>query len=65
MYQPAIKDDLIRKLYRYAKSKGQPMTLALDAILREFLNSVEIEENIAPSKKPAFCVVYMLKQRAE
>lgn len=65
MYQPEIRDDLIRKLYRYAKAKGQPMTKALDDILRNFFNSVEIEEEAVASKKPALCVVYTLKQRAE
>lgn len=37
MYQPKIKDDLIRKLYFRARKEGKKMTHLINAILEEYL----------------------------
>ena len=37
MYQPKIKDKLIRKLYFLAKREGKKMTHVLNEILEEYL----------------------------
>ena len=44
MYSPKIREDLIPILYRLAKKQGQSMTAVVDAILREKLSELEIQE---------------------
>ena len=39
LYQPRIKDDNIRRLYRLGKRKGQKMTKLINLILEEYLNN--------------------------
>lgn len=51
MYSPRIADDLIPKLYRMAKEKSKPMTKIVDDIIREYVLSIETEDN----NKIAFC----------
>ena len=60
MYQPVIQDDLIMMLYRYAKATGQPMTKAIDKILREFLKPINIEEKTVSVKEPLLKKVYSI-----
>lgn len=33
MYQPAIKDEAVRSIYRAKRALGQPMTVVLDELL--------------------------------
>jgi len=42
LYQPRLKDHLIRKLYRVAKRNGIPMTYVVNAILEA--NLIKEEE---------------------
>jgi hypothetical protein len=56
MYQPLIRDELIRKLYRVSRAHEMPMTKMLNTILERALEELEGKEDehtvVMPSKSP-------------
>jgi len=46
-YSPRIKEDLIPVLYRLGKLEGRPMTVLLDAILRNELKCWRSCKNVS------------------
>ena len=47
MYSPKISGELISKLYQLGKAYKKPMTKVVDEILRDYLNKVEIREEMS------------------
>ena len=53
MYQPAISDENIRRLYQMKLRERKPMTRLLDQILNDFFSSYE-PEIITERKEPTW-----------
>ena len=43
MYQPELKDEVVRALYRVAKSRKQPMTRLAEELIKQSLREVDKE----------------------
>jgi len=55
MYQPKIRNENIRKLYKLRVQKKKPMTRVLDEILNDYFDSLSKNANneeIRSSEKP-------------